>query len=156
MTVHQLQASPVPGCVAAADAAIDDALAADAWMMTDGELEAAVVAAARLEARVAALRLDLAAEADRREAAAASGAAGTAAWLGRLTGDSRSVAAGGLRLGRLLGDTYAATRTAFASGRVNVEQVRVILNAAERLPSRSRASSASCVRRRWSPRRPAG
>ena len=113
---------------------MDDALAADAGLLTDWELEAAVVAAARLEARVAALRLGLAAEAERRGAAAATGAAGTAAWLGNLTGDGRAAAAGGVRIGRLLAESYEATRAAFASGRVNLDQVRVIVNAAERLP----------------------
>jgi hypothetical protein len=41
---------------------------------------------------------------------------------------------GGLRLARLLKEKYSFTREAFASGKLRIAQVRVILNAAEQAP----------------------
>ena len=59
----------------------------------------------------------------------------TTAWLMRLTADPREVASGGLWLARKLDQTYPATREAFAAGLLRVEQVRVIVRAAERAPA---------------------
>jgi hypothetical protein len=55
--------------------------------------------------------------------------------VARLTGTTREQAAGGLRIARLLAEKYPATREAFAVGRLRVEQVRVIVNAAEQAPA---------------------
>jgi hypothetical protein len=49
--------------------------------------------------------------------------------------DRQHARAGGLRLARLLQETYAATREAFASGDLRIDQVRVIVNAAEQAPA---------------------
>ena len=59
---------------------------------------------------------------------------GTDAWLARLTGTTREAMAGGLWLAGRLETTYAATREAFAAGRLRVEQVRVIVQAADQAP----------------------
>jgi Domain of unknown function (DUF222) len=93
-----------------------------------------VVGLARIESSAAALRMALSAEADRRRVAEQTAETGTDAWLARLTGSTREQAAGGLRIARLLEETYAATREAFAAGELRVEQVRVIVNAAEQAP----------------------
>jgi hypothetical protein len=53
----------------------------------------------------------------------------------RWPGSSREQAAGGLRIARLLAQKYPATREAFAAGDLRVEQVQVILNAAEQAPA---------------------
>jgi hypothetical protein len=103
--------------------------------LEDTELTAALSLAAALEAQAASLKLELVAEADRRETAAREGLADTAAWAARLVGMNRGVMAGGLRLVRLLGEKYEATRRAFAAGRINEKQMRVIVNAAEKIPA---------------------
>ena len=102
--------------------------------MDDGALGGAVTELARVESRAAALRLALSAEADRRRVADETADTGTDAWLARLTGGTREQMAGGLRMAGLLRDTYAATREAFAAGDLRLEQVRVIVNAAEQAP----------------------
>jgi hypothetical protein len=84
---------------------------------------------------VAALRLGLSAEADRRQVARQTAETGTDAWVARLTGSTREQAASGLRIARLLEERYAATRVAFAAGDLRVEQVRVIVGAAEQAPA---------------------
>lgn len=117
----------VEGCLAAAGHA---SLAP----LDDVRLGEVVTALARVESRAAALRLTLSAEADRRRVAEATAETGTDAWLARLTGGTREQMAGGLRIARLLQDTYPTTREAFAAGELRVEQVRVIVNAAEQAP----------------------
>ena len=94
-----------------------------------------VAALAGVESRAAALRLALSAEADRRRVAEETAETGTDAWLARWTGSTREQAAGGLRIARLLQERYAVTREAFAAGDLRVDQVRVIVNAAEQAPA---------------------
>jgi hypothetical protein len=101
----------------------------------EGELVEAVERASVLENQVAALKLGLLAEAERRALAKRLGATGTDAWAGGLTGTSRGVMAGGLWLARLLEEKYSATREAFAAGGINQAQARVIVRAAEQLPT---------------------
>lgn len=98
---------------------------------------------ARVESRASALRLALSAEADRRRVAEATAESGTDAWVARLTGSTREQAASGLRIARLLQDKYAVTREAFARGLVRVEQVRVIVDAAEQAPVEATAGQAA-------------
>ena len=101
----------------------------------DGEVAEAIAGLAALEAQAQAWRLALEAEADARALAEREAATGTDAWVAALTGSTREVAAGGLRLAGLLESKYAATREAFAAGRLRIEQVRVIVNAAEQIPT---------------------
>jgi len=105
----------------------------EAW--GDGALGEAIAGLAVVESRAASLRLALSAEADRRGVAEATAETGTDAWVARLTGTTREQAAGGLRIARLLQERYAATRAAFAAGHLRVDQVRVIVNAAEQAPA---------------------
>src|SRR5690606_8485389 len=95
----------------------------------------AIGALGALESQVTALRLALSAEADARKVADdpdhGGAATGTDAWLAGLLGSTRASQAAGLRLGRLLTEKYAATREAFAAGRIRADQVRVIVDAAE-------------------------
>ena len=99
------------------------------------ELGEAIAELSALESQVVAWRLALAAEADVRRVAEETADTDTAAWLMRLTADPREVAAGGIWLARRLQETYPATREAFAAGLLRIEQVRVIVNAAERAPA---------------------
>ncbi len=104
-------------------------------VLDDGALGELVSELARLESRVQSVRLAVSAEADRRRVAEQTAETGTDAWLARLTGSTRQQMAGGLRLAGLLQDRYAATREAFAAGALRVEQVRVIVEAAEQAPA---------------------
>jgi hypothetical protein len=134
MTVSQLRSQVVPGHVAAARAAVEAAARVQATTLDVYEVSEGIAELTALESQVTALKLSLLAEADRREAADETGAADTAAWAAKLTGSTRAVMAGGLWLARMLQEKYGATREAFARGRIGVEQVRVIVKAAERLP----------------------
>ncbi len=115
------------GLLARAGQASTESLDGDALGETITEL-------ARVESRAGALRLALSAEADRRRVAEETAETGTDAWLARLTGSTREQTAGGLRLAHLLRHTYAATREAFAAGDLRLEQVRVVVHAAEQAP----------------------
>jgi hypothetical protein len=127
-------ARALPGPVGDALRCLDGADGASLERLGDDALGEVVAGLARLESRATALRLRLSAEADRRRVAEQTAETGTDAWLARLTGSTREHAAGGLRIAGLLQQKYAATRKAFAEGGLRVEQVRVIVNAAEQAP----------------------
>src|SRR5690242_4460947 len=125
----------LPDLVAQATGLLERAASADVRSLHDEPLGAVVAALAGLESRVAALRLGLSAEADRRQVARQTADTGTDAWVARLTGSTREQAASGLRIARLLEGKYTVARAAFAAGRVRPEHVRVIVNAAEQAPA---------------------
>ena len=133
-SVVEVEAS-VPELVAEVSALLERAASARLESLDDGALGGVVAALARIESAAAALRGVVSVEADRRRVAEATAETGTDAWLARLTGSTREQAAGGLRLARLLAERYVATREAFAAGRLRVEQVRVIVHAAEQAPA---------------------
>jgi Domain of unknown function (DUF222) len=130
----------VAGLVAEAEGCVERASRTPVGSLRDEAFGEVVAALAALESRVAALRLTLSVEADRRRVAEQTAETGTDAWLARLTGSTREQAAGGLQLARLLEEKYSATRAAFASGGLRVEQVRVIINAAEQAPAEATAN----------------
>lgn len=101
------------------------------------ELGEAVAQVAELEAQLGSLRLQLLAEADAKRVAEETGDTGTDAWAARLTGTTRGVMAGGIWLATLLKEKYDAARAAFADGGINEAQVRVIVQAAEKMPARA-------------------
>jgi hypothetical protein len=68
-----------------------------------------------LEARVGAIKLDVLAEADRRQIADQTGDTGTDAWAAKLTGTTRGVMSGGIWLANLL---LRGNDSAAVSGRV--------------------------------------
>ena len=136
MTVNQLRApGQAAACVGQARRAVVEGLSVPAGALSAHELGEVIAELSALESQVAAWRLALAAEADVRRVAEETADTDTTAWLMRLTADPREVASGGLWLARRLQETYPATREAFAAGRLRVEQVRVIVRAAERAPA---------------------
>jgi hypothetical protein len=74
------------------------------------------------------------AEADARRVADLEAAASTGAWAAQLTGSTAAVMRGGIWLAQRLRERYEHTRVAFATGKINEAQARVIVTAAERLP----------------------
>jgi hypothetical protein len=135
MTVQAISPQVHGDLVADARRAVAASGALPAACLSDDELADGIVGLASLEAQVAAGRLALLAEVDRRALAQQLGATGTDAWVARLTGSTRKATAGGLWLARLLQDTYDTTRDAFAAGAINEAQATVIVRAAERLPA---------------------
>jgi hypothetical protein len=134
MTVSQLRPPVIAGAVSAARSEIAAAAREPVGSMSSAELGETITELAALESQVVALRMSLSAEADARGVAHETAETGTDAWLARLTGDPREVMAGGLWIARALQEKYAATREAFAAGRLRTSQVRVIVRAAERAP----------------------
>ncbi len=136
MTVQAIRpdGQVVAGLAAARDA-VASVAAVPVGSLSDEELAASVADASVLENQVGAVKLALLAEVDRRRLAKRLGATGTDAWAASLTGTTRGVMAGGLWLAKLLEDRYAATREAFAAGGINQAQARVIVRAAEQLPT---------------------
>ena len=135
MSIH---AFPVPAVLPVVEAArelVTQGASVPGSRLDDDEVGEAIAGLAALGAQVEAWRLALEAEADTRALAERDAATGTDAWVAALTGTTREVAAGGLRIARLLHEKYAATRDAFAAGRLRIEQVRVIVNAAEQIPT---------------------
>jgi len=133
----------VSGHLAEASACLASASRTRVESLDDDALGEAVSELARIESRAAALRLVLSSEADRRRVADVTAETGTDAWLARLTGSTREQMAGGLRIAGLLRDKYAATREAFAAGELRLEQVRVIVNAAEQAPFEANSQQVS-------------
>lgn len=134
MTVTPLPSGPLSSELAAVESAIDAAAAVPPQAVRYGDLPDALTTVAQLENRLAALKLELLAEADRRRLAEEEAATGTDAWAARLTGSTRSVMAGGLWLVNLLKTRYVHTRDAFARGKIDPAQVRVIVRAGEKIP----------------------
>lgn len=135
MTVQALYPSPVSGLVTAAQTQLREAVDIPVRNVRTDELAETIQRLAELESQAGALRMSLSAEADQRQVASFTAHTGTDAWLAELTGDTQAVMAGGLRIAKLLQDKYAATREAFAAGLLRLDQVRVIVNAAEKAPA---------------------
>lgn len=134
MSVEQLHRPVVASWIASARESIEAAGAVPLGVLDRFELGEGVAELAALEAQVAALRLAMLAEADARRVADETGDTGTDAWAARLTGSTRGVMAGGIWLAKALRETYHATREAFATGAINESQVRVIVQAAQKMP----------------------
>jgi hypothetical protein len=143
MSIHAFPVSVAPPAVLPVVAAARELVTAGASVglgsVPDGEVAEAIAGLAVLQAQVESWRFALEIEADARALAEREAATGTDAWVAALTGSTREVAAGGLRLARLLSKKYAATRAAFAAGRLRIEQVRVSVNAAEQIPATATA-----------------
>ena len=145
MTVLAIRPAAVSGAVARAQGIVADGAGVGLGSVGDEELAEAIAGLARLESQAAAWRHALVAEADRRGLAGKAAATGTDAWVAQLTGVTREVAAGGVRIAGLLQEKYAATREAFAAGTLNTAQVRVIVNAAEQAPPEATAAQVAAA-----------
>jgi hypothetical protein len=135
MSVTQLRTPVVTGHVAVAVEQIEAAASVPVGSLEREELPVALAGLARLESMVAALKLQVLAEADRRRVAEESAATGTPAWAAKLTGTRQAVLAGGLLVVNLLNEKYHATREAFKDGGIELDQVKAIVRAAEKMPA---------------------
>ena len=132
------QSTPGPHPLAAfgarAHQVLDGLADAPAWSMTAEEQRTALLDLARLQARVAELRLRVLVAADRNDVAADSGDTSTVAWLAHRTRQDRSRAHADLRLAQALDSTCGATRDALAAGSLDLEQARTVVRAIDALP----------------------
>ena len=135
MSVQQLRAPVMAGEIVAVARAFEQVREIPVGSLGRDELPEVLSELAILEARVGALKLDVLAEADRRQVADQTGDTGTDAWAAKLTGSTRGVMSGGIWLANLLRAKYDATREAFAAGGINQDQARVIVRAGEDLPA---------------------
>ncbi|GAB3773280.1 hypothetical protein FB382_000159 [Nocardioides ginsengisegetis] len=134
MSVAALRPTPISPLLAEARSLVAQGMAMPTTHVADDEIGPAITELSVIEAQLESWRLALLAEADQRDLAAREAATGTDAWAAQLTGDTREMLAGGLRLAELLRDKYAATREAFAAGKLLKAQVKVIVAAAEQAP----------------------
>jgi hypothetical protein len=124
-----------PVCRAVAKSHQKVAATADArlWSMSDDEVAEALVETTRLRARVEALELRLAAEADRRAVGDKVGATDTASWWGHETKQDRPAAKRRMRLAESL-SRHEPTAAALAEGAISTDHARVITECVDRLP----------------------
>lgn len=92
------------------------------WAMTSGELRETLGGLAMVEAQVAALRLEVLAEAERRGACTEAGERTAADWAARQTRQRRPHARADLHLSIALDDRHHRLKEAFAAGAVNADQ----------------------------------
>ncbi|MGN6575574.1 MAG: DUF222 domain-containing protein, partial [Nocardioides sp.] len=131
----QLRAPVVAGHVAVAVEEVEAAAGVPVGSLEREELPVALADLARLESMVCALKLQVLAESDRRRLAEDEAATGTPAWAAKLTGSTRALLAGGLYFANLLDEKYHAARAAFADGGIELDQVKAIVRAAEKIPA---------------------
>ncbi|WKN49719.1 HNH endonuclease signature motif containing protein [Nocardioides sp. Arc9.136] len=124
----------VSRAVAKSHTRLDRAHESHLWSMSNDDVAATLIEAARLRARVEALELRLAAEADRRHAGERVGATDTASWWAVETRQTRPAAKHRMRLAESL-DRHDLTAAVLAEGDVSVEHARVITECLDRLPA---------------------
>ncbi|MBC2961560.1 DUF222 domain-containing protein [Nocardioides deserti] len=101
--------------------------------MSDDEVAEALLEATRLRARVEALELRLAAEADRRAVGDKVGATDTASWWSHETKQDRPAAKRRMRLAESI-DRHSLTAAAVAGGAISADHARIITECVDRLP----------------------
>ncbi|CAN5871109.1 hypothetical protein BH20ACT6_BH20ACT6_20600 [soil metagenome] len=125
---------PLAVALSTVEAALGEVADTGCWSLSDAELADLVTQASSARARVDEVCLRLAAAAHSREPGAAFAATSTAGWLRASQRMSRRAAAAQVRLGSALDRRCSITRSALASGQVNIEQAAVIVAAIARLP----------------------
>jgi len=128
------QRHPVAAFAAAAVARLDSLTTTPIWSMTPEEQLDTLRLLAVAEAQLAALRLRVLAEADRSDAAAASGAPSAADWVAVETRQVRREARADLKLARAV-EQHATLSRACGTGGVSTAQARAIATALDRLPT---------------------
>ncbi|MDP2772332.1 MAG: DUF222 domain-containing protein [Nocardioides sp.] len=124
---------PIAAALSAIEAELDAVQHAPAWSLSDEETRQAVVRATRLAARLAALELKVAAQADRARVGDASGATSAGVWWANQTRMVQRDAHRKIRLAKAL-ERHEAVGEALAAGDLLVEQAQVITDAVDALP----------------------
>ena len=116
------------------DTRLDDVTVAGLMSMTATEKRETLVALARVEAKLAGLKLRLLAEADTTGACLEAGAADASGWMKVETRQTRRESRSDLRLAHAL-ETLPALSAGLSSGEVNTAQARAVLTSLDRLPT---------------------
>ncbi len=116
------------------DAVLDAVVGHPTWAMAAGQQRWALVALARVESRVAALRLAVVAQAEAGAVGVDAGATSTAAWHADATGQTPAQAFRLARQAKKL-DAHPVVAEALGSGRVRLDQAEVITDAVDALPA---------------------
>jgi hypothetical protein len=122
---------PLLACAEAIDELLDEALSVDPMFMRTGDKKDGLTAWARLEARVASVKLRVLATAD--DVAEETGARSTATWLANETRDGHGATQRAAKLAKAMG-RCRLVGDALATGTLNTAQARVITEAIEALP----------------------
>ena len=125
---------PINRVLAEMDAALEEVVGRATWSMTPEDERAALVALARHESRVAALRLAVVAQAQADDAGAQAGATSTAAWHADATGQTPTQTARMVRQAKKL-EQHPPVVEALGAGSVRVDQAVVIIDAVDALPA---------------------
>jgi hypothetical protein len=131
--LHPLQ--PVAACLETVGEALESAPSGPLPVADAETLAVLVTEATRSERMLRELRLRLARAAEESRAAESDASSGTDAWLAKLTGSNAAVMRGGLWLARMLQEHYPSVREAFAEGDLGEAHARIIVRAAEEMPS---------------------
>jgi Domain of unknown function (DUF222) len=124
---------PVLTTVAAMHAALDEISGVDPMFMTVTEKKTALVAVARLRARIEALDLRLLAAGD-LDIAEDTGARSTAVWVADETKDAHGAVRQRAALAKTLAERWTQVGDALAAGVVNLAQTRAIIDSLDALP----------------------
>jgi hypothetical protein len=128
---------PVLAAVARAHAELDAVTDQPMWSMTQEEAAQALVEETRLNARLAALTLKTAVQADRTEVGVSRGATSAAVWLANTTHMTQRDAAALTQLGKAL-EAHAPVEDALTRGDILADQAKVIVEAVRRAARRRR------------------
>lgn len=127
---------PLVGFTEDVEALLGEVGESPAWTLSTNDLRELLPRLTRVRARLTEVELRVAREADRASVGDDVGATNTPAWWAHATGQRVPAALGLTRLAERLDDpAHQASREAFADGRVNLDQARVILDAVEALPA---------------------
>jgi len=113
----------------AVEDAFEQVAGTPAWSMTPEEQRETLTVLQRVQSRLAELEMRVLVAADRNGVGADSGATSTAAWLADATRRTRARCSTGVRLATELDESFSRTREALRKGRVNLDQVHVIVEA---------------------------
>lgn len=141
-TTSPPQAHRVEVCLGRIAAELDDVQPVAAWATTRSQRVAAIGEIHRLEARLAALKLALVAQADVENDAADEGAVQTAALVRALTLVPGPVAVQLVKLARAL-TAHPVTHDALSDGTIDVVRAREVVAAVDDLPASVDIATAS-------------
>jgi hypothetical protein len=134
-STHTTPRHPVSRAAVRLNQVIDDVAATPMWSMDPDEAAATLVAYTELEARLAELKLRVAAHADEAHVGESSGATSTAVWWAHTTHQTRREAIRQMHLATALSTGHEPVRVALAAGDLLIEQAQVIVRAVEQLPA---------------------
>jgi hypothetical protein len=119
---------------------LDELIEQSTWSMQDEETRAALTRLTRAEARVAELKLRVAAHGEKNKIGDDTGASNTANWWAHATKATRAATHRDVKLAKALdADVHEPVRRALAAGEVLVDQAAVIVRAVDALPDDAEA-----------------